>query len=129
METIISVLIGGGILTFVQFLLTRHDKKAEKEDVILKAIESLKKDLQTIKEEHAADRASNARTRILRFADEIRHGDHHSKEMFDQTLEDIDTYNRYCDGHPGYKNNRAVMAIESIRKVYARCLDENNFLE
>ena len=79
--------------------------------------------------ELAEDRATNARIRILRFSDEVRHGVLHSKESFDQVNLDIDTYHRYCEDHPEYKNNRAVMAIANIQRVYAKCLENNGFLD
>ena len=39
--TIISVLIGGGILGFVQFLISRKDAKDDKESTILSEIKTL----------------------------------------------------------------------------------------
>ena len=33
-------------------------------------------------------------------------------------LTKIDDYERYCEEHPEYPNNRAVLAIENIREVY-----------
>ena len=75
-------------------------------------------------EEHATAN----RYRILRFDDEIRHDEHHTKEHFDQILEDITEYENYCDSHPLYKNNKATLAIENIKHVYQRCTDEKKFL-
>ena len=59
----------------------------------------------------------------------ILHKMRHSKEMFDQINEDIDAYRKYCDKHPEYKNNKAVMAIGNIEKVYGMCLEQHDFLE
>lgn len=70
----------------------------------------------------------SCRVRILRFADEIRKGDRHSHEMFDQVLSDIDTYDRYCDCHPDFKNNKTVSARHKILEVYSSCIDNNDFL-
>ncbi len=127
--SLISILIGGGILGFIQYLLNRHDNKKEKNDEMFKAINEIKKDLDSVKEGQASMQASNCRTRILRFSDETRHGELHSEEMFNQVLEDIDTYNNYCESHPGYKNNKAVLAIANIKKIYLECLNGNKFLE
>lgn len=68
------------------------------------------------------------RYRILRFDDEIRHDKKHTKEHFDQILEDIDKYEKYCDEHPDFPNNKAVFAISNIKDVYAACYENNSFL-
>lgn len=121
--TIILGLCGGGALFgFVQFLITRHDNK------LSKAIDALRGEFETLRGEINEDRATSARIRILSFSDEVQRGIRHSKESFDQINSDIDTYRRYCDKHPDYKNNRAVMAIANIERVYADCMRENDFL-
>lgn len=68
------------------------------------------------------------RYRILRFNDEILHDEKHTKEHFDQLLEDITQYERYCDDHPEFPNNKAVCAINNIRSVYQKCCEEGTFL-
>ncbi len=126
---ILSVFGGGALLTFLQYLITRHDEKSGKHKTIMNAIGEVREELDTLRNEIKEDRATNARIRILSFSDEIRHKVRHSKEAFDQINSDIDTYRRYCDKHPDYKNNRAVMAISNIERVYAECLKEHDFLE
>ncbi len=70
----------------------------------------------------------SCRVRILRFADELRRGEKHSQEMFDQALSDVDTYDKYCIEHPEFKNNKTVMARKRILEVYSDCLENNTFL-
>lgn len=72
--------------------------------------------------------ANNNRYKILRFDDEIRHDVLHTKEHFDQILDDITEYERYCVDHPKYKNNKASLAINNIRHTYAKCGTEHTFL-
>lgn len=72
--------------------------------------------------------ATNARYRILRFDDEIRHKVKHTEEHFNQIMDDIDNYERYCNSHPNYKNSRAASAIENTRRTYEKCRQENSFL-
>lgn len=73
--------------------------------------------------------ATTCRYRILRFNDELLERDKlHTKEHFDQVLEDIDDYEDYCRRDPDYKNSKAVMAIEHIRQVYYKCSEEGTFL-
>lgn len=87
----------------------------------LEGLERLRK---TISEHEA----TTCRYRILRFNDEILHDQKHSKEHFDQILEDITRYEKFCDEHPEYENNKAVLAIENIKRVYKKCSDESTFL-
>ena len=68
------------------------------------------------------------RVRILRFGDEVRRGDKHSQESFDQVLSDIDDYERYCHKHKEFKNNKTVATTEKILKVYSEQIDTNGFL-
>lgn len=76
----------------------------------------------------AENEATTCRYRILRFNDEVLHGQKHTKEHFDQILDDITRYEQFCEGHPEYENNKAVLAIENIKRVYQKCSDENTFL-
>ena len=91
-------------------------------------LDSLHEMFADLKKEISEDRATTSRYRILRFDDEIRHDEHHTKEHFDQILDDITEYEKYCDGHPDYRNNKAVMAIENIKRVYQKCTNEGTFL-
>lgn len=131
--SIVAALMGGSfgaaLVALVQFFVNRHDKKQDKSDAVSAEVAELRKDVGKLAGEIAEDRATNARIRILCFSDEVRHGVRHSKESFDQVNLDIDTYRRYCEDHPEYKNNRAVMAIANIKRVYAKCLEENSFLD
>ena len=68
------------------------------------------------------------RYRILRFNTEILHKTRHTKEEFDEILYSIKRYERYCGSHPEYENNRAVLAIENIERVYKECMETHDFL-
>lgn len=76
----------------------------------------------------AENEATTCRYRILRFNDEVLHDQKHTKEHFDQILDDITRYELFCDEHPEYENNKAVLAIENIKRIYQKCSDENTFL-
>lgn len=91
-------------------------------------IDSVSNALADMKKANGEQKANSCRYRILRFDDEIRHDEHHSKEHFDQILEDITEYTTYCDEHPSYKNSKANLAIENIRRIYLKCCEECSFL-
>lgn len=73
--------------------------------------------------------ANDARRRILNFDGELRRNVPHTEEQFNNVLEDIDFYKRYCQDHPKYQNTKAVAAIGHTEEVYADCLKNNNFLK
>lgn len=105
-----------------------HDQINEVIKEIGQKLDGLNSELQDMKKEMSQDKATTCRYRILRFADEIRYGTKHSKEHFDQILDDITTYERYCDRHPEYENNKAVLAISNIKTIYQKCVCEGTFL-
>lgn len=63
------------------------------------------------------------RTYILRFSMELRRGMQHTDEDFNEVLYNIKCYEQYCRDHPEYENNRAVLAIQSIERVYRERLE------
>ena len=69
------------------------------------------------------------RQRILRFNSELIKGENFTHEYFVDILVDLDEYEEYCEAHPGYKNNRAVMAIANIKRVYAEHEKNNSFVK
>lgn len=91
-------------------------------------MDAIKDTLTAAEEKRSEEHATSNRYRILRFDDEIRHGAHHTKEHFDQILDDITEYRNYCKEHPMYENNKATMAIENIKRVYEQCTAERTFL-
>ena len=97
-------------------------------DEVLTQVAELKKDLYELKRESELERVRQARQRILRFNDEILFEKRHSKEHFDEILDDINVYERYCREHKEYENNKAVLAISTIKEVYQECMDTHDFL-
>lgn len=133
-------LYGGGglavILTLIQIspikvnpwsYIARCIGRAINKEVIDK-VDAISVDMNNNKADDDERWVSLSRYHILRFGDELRRGIGHSKEQFDQILEDISKYEHYCDTHPDYPNGKAVAAIELIKKTYQTCLEKNNFL-
>ena len=119
---------GGAFLAFLQFLIQRHDKKNEKKDETAEKLDTIFDRLDSMETQMEKGSAVQSRVRILIMSDEIRRGVLHSKEYFDQVLEDETKYRHYCKDHPEFENSKAVLAIENIEKVYAKCLDQDDFL-
>ena len=72
--------------------------------------------------------ADGRRTRILHFNNELLRNIAHTKEEFVEVLAEIDAYEDYCDEHPDYPNNRAVLAIQNIKSNYQSRLQKHDFL-
>lgn len=129
---IFNSIIGGGVvaaaLLFVRFLIERHDGKDEKQKEIIDAIHSVGDKVDNVDGELQEHKAVLARTHILRFNDELYNNIDHSKEYFDQTLEDIDTYEKYCIEHPEFKNHRTVFAEDHIKAIYQKLTNEHKFI-
>ena len=125
MTTLVSLLAGGGILTFVQFLISRYDKKHDKNEEVLSELKTLSGRVENIEKSLDERDAVLARTHILRFKDELYTGIHHSKEYFEQTLDDIETYNQFCSEHPKFANGRTKAAAVYIQEEHDRLFKEH----
>lgn len=73
--------------------------------------------------------ADSHRAQILHFNNELLRPIQHTKEEFIEVLAKIDAYEKYCETHPEYPNNRAVLAIENIREVYRERMKKRDFLQ
>ena len=91
-------------------------------------IKELSQQVNDLEKADELERVRYARQRILRFNDEILCDQRHSKEHFDEVLDDITQYEHYCNTHEDYKNDKAVLAIKTIRKVYEECMETHDFL-
>lgn len=91
-------------------------------------LEKVNMDIKMLKGTMDEDRALRRRIRILRFGDEIRAGQPHSLEHFDEVLSDISAYKEYCATHVDFKNSKAVATIKCIEEDYKKRLVNNDFL-
>lgn len=140
------LLIGGGglasILTIIQVAPVKVNPwswiakclgRAFNADALseLKELKKEQKEIRTKLDAHIKaddeNRADERRTNILRFNNELIRGLPHTREEFIDILADIDVYERYCEKHPEYENNRAVHAIANIGRVYDERLKKHDF--
>ena len=131
MELLIGVLgagIGSGIMAILLAALQRKWKKDDQQDIILAKLDKIEKRMDRMESEDAEREAKHSRIRILRFGDECSHNVLHSREHFEQVIEDVDAYETYCADHPDFKNNKAAMTIKLIKETYQRRLKTNDFI-
>jgi len=114
----VTIVTASALWDFVKFIINRSDKQRTTN-------EDLKRSIESLVEKVDMNQAILARTHILRFSDEIRNQIVHSGEYWEQTLMDVDTYERYCQDHPTFKNNYASLAIDHIKKTYQKLLEEH----
>lgn len=95
---------------------------------LMDKVDSLEKKVNDIESVNDERNALGCRVRILSFGDEVRRGIPHSEERYDQILSDIDEYERYCETHKDFKNNKTVATKAKILSVYNDRLDADDFL-
>ena len=120
----IAVIGSSAIWSFVQFMIDRKDKKKTTNDDLKTEIKNVADKIDAVEQKVDKNAAVLARTHILRFSDELRNGVKHSNEYFRQQLEDCDTYARYCETHPDFKNSYTVLADKYIKETYERLTKE-----
>lgn len=91
-------------------------------------MEHMRVQLEYVKLEAEEQAAINARSRILRFGDELLHDVRHTKDHWDHTLRDIDVYNEYCRANPDFPNHVTDLTAKRIEEGYLRALETNDFL-
>lgn len=106
----------------------KDDQSAGKLDEISAEVQSVKNTLTAHIATDAEADAKQARRRIIDFSDECRRGTRHSEEHFDNVLEDIDAYEKYCAAHPQFENRKAVQSIRFIVEIYDECKRKNDFI-
>lgn len=129
MDTLIGVVLGGAFLTFLQFLIQRHDKKHDRFKTIEDKIEAVGKRVDEIAAAGDRREAVSARVRILRFGDEMLEGRKHSKDSYDQVLTDVTSYTSYVARHPDFYNDITTATVEHIKRSYADRLERRDFLK
>ena len=112
-DVIVSVVASGAVFGFlqfiIQFLVSRNDIK-----------QNIGKKIEALNEKVDRNQAILARTHILRFADDLRNGIHHSEEYYRQQILDCDTYDHYCKEHPDFANGLTIVASEYIKEDFKK---------
>ena len=119
-EVLIAVFASSGFWAVLQYMIQRRDGQRDR-------LNEISDKLTQLNEKVDANSATLARTHILRFSDELSNGVTHSQEYFRQQLDDIDTYEDFCIGHPLFRNSYATMAANHIRTTYEHLLAKGKF--
>lgn len=112
-ELIVAVIVAVISSGIIQFFFSRKDK-----------IKEVEKKIDLLGDKMDENQAVLARTHILRFSDELKNGIEHSTEYFRQQLDDCDTYERFCEKHPDFKNSYTMVANKYIKETFERLTKE-----
>lgn len=124
--TIFLAVVGSAsIWQFITFLIDRFDKKKKSNEDIVIEIEKVSTKVDNLAVKVDENQAILARTHILRFSDELKNNVKHSEEYFRQQLDDCDTYEKFCNDHPEFKNSYTEMANKHIKETYQKLLKDH----
>lgn len=116
------------IPTIVSNRKKTQDSIKEGNEATKRQIGGMKSDFDAHVKEYEEAKAKSQRYRILRFYDEVCEGRRHSESHFEDILDDIDEYEKYCDAHSDFKNSRGHLAMQYIRDTYSRVKAKGGFL-
>lgn len=116
-----AVTLFGTILTTVSTSISNRKKTISRIDDVETKLDS------HIHEEEWAN-AKQIRVRILRFNDELCRGTQFSENHFEDILEDIDAYEKFCDSHKDYHNGKGAIAMAHIKAEYEKHMVNHDFL-
>lgn len=119
-DIILAVFASSGFWAFVQWIINRNDGTK-------KELRQISADVKMLSDKVDKNSAVLARTHILRFDDELLNGIDHSQEYFRQQMDDIDTYEKFCEKHEDFRNSYTTIAAEHIKETYKRLLAKGEF--
>lgn len=119
--SIITAIIGSnGLFSLLLYIFQKIDSKRN-------GVTKISEQLSDLSDKVDENAAILARTHILRFSDELQNGIAHSQEYFRQQMDDCDTYDKYCDKHPEFKNSYTILAEQHIKTTYQHLLEKGEF--
>lgn len=83
-------------------------------------VNSISDSLEGHKKQQEVDDIKNCRVRFIRFDDEIRRGVKQGQEHWEDIMNDVDKYKKYCLDHPEFPNSKADKAIAHLTDTYNR---------
>lgn len=95
----------------------------------LKSFISLPKRIEKLENEFNDDRAFRWRSMIISRGNRVQDGFKMRKEVWKDTIETIDNYEKYCNQHPNFRNELASMTIAYMRHKYMEACENNDFLQ
>lgn len=126
---LIGMLITGLVSVLVALISSNGFwSRIEKKNGLKDKFDEIERGQKAISDKIDVNEAKNSRRRILRFNDELLSNQRHTKEYFDDILADCDIYEKYCNNHPEFENNKTKLAEGNIKRTYNKCQADQDFL-
>lgn len=106
----------------------RLDRNEERLIEVRQDVDDLLEHIDHIEDKIGENEAKTARARIIKFNNELLEQKRHTKDAFDEVLEYVDYYDKYCDAHPEFKNSITKMSQANIIANYEKRLKKHDFL-
>lgn len=90
----------------------------------LLGIKSVSDKVDALEKKVDENQATTIRVRILNFENELQEGRKHSKDSWDQVMDDIHRYENYTNEHPEFINNITIASTNHITKKYSELLEK-----
>lgn len=123
---VIAIVGSGGFTALVTALIGARQRKKDKDDAVMKKLDSISKAVDDQKKATEERFIRLDRSAIIKFADEISRKLEHSSEAFDDILEAIDRYDKYCKAHDDFKNSKTTISAKLIKDTYERYRSNRN---
>lgn len=115
---VIAIVGSGGFTALVTALIGARQRKKDKDDAVMKELRTIAKSVDEQKNATEERFIRLDRSAIIKFADEISRKLEHSSEAFDDILEAIDRYDKYCKAHDDFKNSKTTISAKLIKETY-----------
>lgn len=95
---------------------------------LISRVDSIERKLDNHIVEYEHDKLEGMRTKILDFANACMNNRKQTREAYAFMLKICDSYEQYIQEN-GYRNGEVSLAMEEIRRLYAKNRQENSFLK
>ena len=121
--------IGRGIGKFlgVKAVSDKVDAINQKVEQVELKIDDVDKKVDDVDDKVEEGKALSARARILRFGVEVSNHINHDKGMWDNTMADIENYNKYVECHKEFKNGITEPTAEYLTELYKERLRKGDW--
>lgn len=104
------------------------EKVNDRIDQVNTQLQETGKDIEKLQDQIIEKDMLDTRRRILHFNRELIKEESHTEEEYNEILDDITNYDKFCDSHPLFPNKKTVFAEENIHKCYNKRLEKHDFL-
>ena len=125
-DAVMVALISGG-MALLGTVITTIVSGIGNRKALTKEIHDTRDELREHIEDDKKDSAVQSRARILRFRNDLRHGNSFDEDYWNAILRDITDYKTFCADHPNFPNEICLHAIAFIERRYDELLDSNGF--